>query len=167
MSPSGLVQKSEYFFEDALTAWFSTAILHRGLRNCFFFRSYLLFPIFIWTFISLFYLDLYFPFLFGLFSPFLFGLFFISFQFRHLFPFFPFFFQLFNFCLTLFRFFFNSFLIRSVLFWISFIFFLLLIIRYKCVINPIFLFNKISSNFLLAKGGKCLVFCYSKCCWKR
>ena len=38
--------------------WFLTAILHRGLRNDFFFSfSNLLFPIFIWTFISLFYLD--------------------------------------------------------------------------------------------------------------
>ena len=40
---------------------FLTAILHRGLRNDFFFNSNLLFPIFIWTFI--------FPFLFGLLFP--------------------------------------------------------------------------------------------------
>ena len=43
-----------------------TAILHRGLRNDFFSNSDLLFPISIWTFISLFSLDFYFPFLFGL-----------------------------------------------------------------------------------------------------
>ena len=45
-----------------------TAISHRGLRNCFFlfFTLHLLFPISIWTFISLFYLDLNLPFLFGL-----------------------------------------------------------------------------------------------------
>ena len=62
-----------------------TAILHRGLRNGFFFSSVvrhfriyffqflfgLLFPFSIWTFISLFYLDFYLPFLFGL--LFLFG----------------------------------------------------------------------------------------------
>ena len=49
---------------------FLTAILHRGLRNDFFFsffNSDLLFPIFVWTFISLFYMDFYFPFLFGIF----------------------------------------------------------------------------------------------------
>ena len=58
---------------------FLTAILHRGLRNDFFFSSVrhfriyffqflfgLLFPFSIWTFISLLYLDFYFPFLFGL-----------------------------------------------------------------------------------------------------
>ena len=51
--------------------YFLTAILHRGLRNDFFFSfSNLLFPIFIWTFISLFYLDFYFPFLSGLLFPF-------------------------------------------------------------------------------------------------
>ena len=56
---------------------FLTTILHRGLMIFFFFISTnLLSPIFIWTFISLFYLDLYihfyidFPFLFGLIFPF-------------------------------------------------------------------------------------------------
>ena len=74
---------------------FLTTILHHGLRNCFFFRSHLLFPYSFWTFISLFYLDLYisfssldfyFSFLFGLF----FQLFFISFLilFQFLFQFF-------------------------------------------------------------------------------
>ena len=58
---------------------FLTAISYRGLRNSFFLRYIyffnilfgLLFPIPLWTFISLFYLDLYFPFLFKLFSSFL------------------------------------------------------------------------------------------------
>ena len=58
---------------------FLTAIVHRGLRNCFFLTLHLLFPISIWTIISLFlfgllflfYLDFYFPFLFGLLLPFL------------------------------------------------------------------------------------------------
>jgi hypothetical protein len=75
--------------------YFLTAILHRGLRNDFFFHYvYLLFPIFIWTFISLFSLDFYFLFLFGL----LFSLFSLDFYFPFLigllFPFyfsFPFF----------------------------------------------------------------------------
>ena len=66
---------------------FLTAILHRGLRNDFFFHYVhllsifyldfyfpflfgLLFPFSIWTFLSLLYLDFYFPFLFGLFYPF-------------------------------------------------------------------------------------------------
>ena len=57
---------------------FLTAILLRGLRNDSFFSfSNLLFPIFIWTFISLFYLDFYFSFLFGL----LFSLFYQDFYF--------------------------------------------------------------------------------------
>ena len=43
---------------EAFSYWFLTAILHRGLCNCFFFTLHLLFPISIWTFISLFYLDL-------------------------------------------------------------------------------------------------------------
>ena len=74
---------------------FLTAILHRGLRNCFFFslRSFTFsnfffpflfgllfpfslfslnfyFPFSLWTFVSLFSLDFYFPFLFGLLFPF-------------------------------------------------------------------------------------------------
>ena len=53
---------------------FLTAILHRGLRNDFFFSFFfntdLLFPIFIWTFLSHLYLDFSFPFPFGLFFPF-------------------------------------------------------------------------------------------------
>ena len=69
---------------------FLTAILHRGLRNCFslrhiyFFHFFfgLLFPFSFWTFISLFFLDFYFPFfrtfisLFSLdfYFPFFFGL---------------------------------------------------------------------------------------------
>ena len=71
---------------------FLTSILHRGLRYCFFhFRSFtfhnlfwLLYPFSILTFISLFYLDFYFPFLFGLllpfYYPFLFGLWFSLFS---------------------------------------------------------------------------------------
>ena len=39
-----------------------TATLHRGLRNCFCFTSHLLFPYSFWTFIPLFSLDFYFPF---------------------------------------------------------------------------------------------------------
>ena len=53
---------------------FLTAILHRGLRNCFFFRLHLLFPYSFWIFIFLFSLDFYFPFLFGLLFPFYFSL---------------------------------------------------------------------------------------------
>ena len=58
---------------------FLTAILHRGLRNDFFFSGHiyffhilfgLLFPFSIWIYISLFCLDFYFPFLFGLLFPF-------------------------------------------------------------------------------------------------
>ena len=65
---------------------FLTAILHRGLRNDFFFFSQftfsnfyldfyfflfrLLFPFSLWIFISLFYLDFFFPFFFGFLSPF-------------------------------------------------------------------------------------------------
>ena len=58
---------------------FLTAILHRGLRNDFFFNSNLNFPIFIWTFIFAFLLGLLFSFflwsfifcfLFGLLFPF-------------------------------------------------------------------------------------------------
>ena len=54
---------------------FLTAILHRGLRNDFFFQFQFTssnfhldfyFPSSLWTFISLFSLDFYFPFLFGL-----------------------------------------------------------------------------------------------------
>ena len=55
---------------------FLTAILHRGLRNDFFFffsSANLLFP--------LFYLDFYFPFLFGLLFPFSIWTFFFSFSF--------------------------------------------------------------------------------------
>jgi hypothetical protein len=57
---------------------FLTTILHRGLRNdFFFFRSHLLFPFSFWTFlpfsiwifISLFSLDFYFLFLYGLLFP--------------------------------------------------------------------------------------------------
>ena len=40
---------------------FLAPILHRGLRNDLFFNFNLLFPIFIWTFISIFYLDFYTP----------------------------------------------------------------------------------------------------------
>ena len=46
---------------------FLTVILHCGLRNDFFL---LLFAFSFWTFISLFSLDFYFPFLFGLLFPF-------------------------------------------------------------------------------------------------
>ena len=51
---------------------FLTAILHRGLRNDFFLflQPIYFFPFSIWTFISLFFLDFYFPFLFGLLFPF-------------------------------------------------------------------------------------------------
>ena len=66
---------------------FLTAILHRGLRNCFFLTSNLHFPysfwtfipLSLWTFISLFYLDIFFSILFQLvFNSFLF--FFICFS---------------------------------------------------------------------------------------
>ena len=61
---------------------FLTAILHRGLRNCFVFvlhTSHLLFldfyfPFFLGLFFPLFCLDFYFPFFLGLFFPFLFEL---------------------------------------------------------------------------------------------
>ena len=46
---------------------FLTSISYRGLRNCFFFTSHLLFPYSFWTFIPLSSLDFYFPILFGLF----------------------------------------------------------------------------------------------------
>ena len=59
---------------------FLTAILHRGLRNDFFFNSNLLFPIFIWTFI--------FPFLFGLLFSFFLWTFIFSLDFYLPFPFF-------------------------------------------------------------------------------
>ena len=52
---------------------FLTAISHRGLRNDFFW-GHISFPFSIWTFISLFYLDFYFHFLFGLYFSFLFWL---------------------------------------------------------------------------------------------
>ena len=58
---------------------FFTAILHRGLRNDFFFNSNLNFPIFIWTFI--------FPFLFGLLFSFFLWSFIFCFLFGLLFPF--------------------------------------------------------------------------------
>ena len=60
--------------------YFLTAILHRGLRNDFFFslRSF--------TF-SNFYLDFYFPFLFGLLFPFFIWTFIFPFLFGLLFPF--------------------------------------------------------------------------------
>ena len=75
---------------------FLTAILHRGLRNDFFSCHIyffhilfgLLFSFFIWSFISLFSLDFYFPLVFGLllslfnlefYFPFLFGLLFLFF----------------------------------------------------------------------------------------
>ena len=45
---------------------FLTAILNRGLMNDFFFRSHLLFSLSIWTFMSFFSLDSYFPFLYCL-----------------------------------------------------------------------------------------------------
>ena len=84
---------------------FLTAILHRGLRNDFFFslRSFtfhilfgllfpFLFPFSIWTFLSLLYLDFYFPFLFGLFYPFsiwtFLSLFYLDFSIPFLFGFF-------------------------------------------------------------------------------
>ena len=55
-------------------AWFLTEILHRGLRknDFFFILTNLIFPIFIWSFISLYSLDFYFSFFLGL--PFLFFL---------------------------------------------------------------------------------------------
>merc|ERR1739844_304840 len=87
--------------------YFLTAISHRGLRNCFvFFLSAhllsifyldfyfpflfgLLSPFYIWTFISLFYLDFCFPFLFGHLSPFsiwtFISLFYLDFYFPFLF----------------------------------------------------------------------------------
>ena len=61
---------------------FLTTIFHRGLRNDFFSQPiYLLFPISIWSFISLFSLDFYFTFLFGL----LFSLFSLDFYFSLIF----------------------------------------------------------------------------------
>ena len=61
---------------------FLTAILHRGLRNCFFF----FFFIRSFTF-SNFYLDFYFPFHFGLLFPFFLWIFIFPFIFGLLFPF--------------------------------------------------------------------------------
>ena len=72
-----------------------TAILHRGLRNCFFypliyfiqFLFGLLFPFSLWTFITLFSLDFYFPFSLWTFIS-LFSLdFYFPFLFGRLFPF--------------------------------------------------------------------------------
>ena len=54
-----------------------TAILHRGLRNNFLFH--------VTSTFSIFFLDFYFPFLFGLLFPFLFGLFYLDFYFHFLF----------------------------------------------------------------------------------
>ena len=48
---------SKVYVLNNISGRFLTAILHRGLRNDFFFRSHLLFPYYLWTFISLFYLD--------------------------------------------------------------------------------------------------------------
>ena len=85
------MQWHKYLLKAIFDTHFLTAILHRGLRNCFFFCSQtfhilfgLLYPFSIWTFTSLFY----FPFLFGL-------LFFFIFQF--FFNFFPTFFSIFFF----------------------------------------------------------------------
>ena len=51
--------------------YFLTAISHRGLRNDFFFLYQLIyFPYSIWTFISLYYLDFYLPFIIGILLPF-------------------------------------------------------------------------------------------------
>ena len=62
------------------THWyFLTAILHHGLWNCFFLRHIYFFPYSFWTFIPLFSLDFYFPFLSGHFFSTHFQLFFISF----------------------------------------------------------------------------------------
>ena len=70
---------------------FLTAILHRGLRICFFFTSHLhflfglLFPFSLWSFISLFYLDIFFSIFFHFFCnslSFLFQFFIISFLFN-------------------------------------------------------------------------------------
>ena len=69
--------KFHWWIELCFIYLFLTGILHCGLRMTFFLSTNLLFPIFLWTFISLFSLDFYFPFLFGvLFSlfPFFFGL---------------------------------------------------------------------------------------------
>ena len=53
------------------TLYFLTAISHRGLRNDFFFLYQLIyFPYSIWTFISLYYLDFYLPFIIGILLPF-------------------------------------------------------------------------------------------------
>ena len=84
LEPQGLLFAEVCF---SLTI-FLTAILHRGLRNDFFFMSHLLFPFSFWTFISIFSLDFYFPFLFGHFFQFLrfvFNSFSILFQFFGLF----------------------------------------------------------------------------------
>ena len=57
------MQWHKYLLKAIFDTHFLTAILHRGLRNCFFFL-FANFPYSIWTFISFFYLDFYFPFLF-------------------------------------------------------------------------------------------------------
>ena len=59
--------------------WFLTAILHRGLRNCFPLFPFIYFLYSIWTFISLFNLNLYFSIFFSIFFRFFycFPLFFI------------------------------------------------------------------------------------------
>ena len=68
---------SKVYVLNNISGRFLTAILHRGLRNDFFFQVTstffhiifgLLFPFSIWTFNSLLYLDFSIPFIFGLFG---------------------------------------------------------------------------------------------------
>ena len=114
-----VIQKgiSEWICKEELS-WFLTAILHRGLRNDFFFIFFSQF-----TF-SNFYLDFYFPFLFGL--LFLFSLFsldflpllFLDFYFRLIFVLFSSYFRL-IFVLFSFPLFYLDFYSIAVTFWIS------------------------------------------------
>ena len=63
--------KLRFLFQNSKLKGFLTAILHRGLRNDFFFlQPIYFFPFSIWTFTSLFFMDFYFPFLFGHLFPF-------------------------------------------------------------------------------------------------
>ena len=89
--------------------FFLTAILHRGLRNCFFYALFPLSNIYFDCYFPFFYLDFYFPFLFGLSFPFSI-LTFISILFQFSFIFFQFFFSTFSFFIYL----------IAVTFWISF-----------------------------------------------
>ena len=87
----------EFYSKISFGKMFLTVISHRVLRNDFFFRSQvfshilfgLLYPFSIWSYISLIYLDFYFPFLFGLLFPFsiwtFISLFFLVFYFPFLF----------------------------------------------------------------------------------